>query len=67
VGKTAFKPHLNPVAEVRALYASLEEVTALAVAWSGYYQAAHDLPDIHEKHKAIINRAQRLIGGRELD
>ena len=51
---------------VAALEASLAEVASLAVGWAGYFKAAHDLSDIHDTHKQIINRAQRLLGGREL-
>lgn len=54
----------------RARNADLEEAlrdcVALAACHAGAYKVSHDLKDYHPAHKEIINRAQRLLGGREL-
>jgi protoporphyrinogen oxidase len=53
-------------AYVEALEEALRDCVALAAGHVGAYKVSHDLPDYHPAHKEIINRAQRLLGGREL-
>lgn len=54
----------NGMVLIAELKSSLEDLVAMAAAYAGYYKASHDLPDYHQNHKEMINRAQRLLGGR---
>ena len=53
-------------ARIAELEEALRACVSLAAGHAGVYKETHQLPDLHPVHKDIINRAQRLLGGREL-
>jgi len=57
---------LAGIKRIMELEAALQSCVALAAAHVGSYMVSHGLKDYHPAHKDIINRAQRLLGGREL-